>query len=81
MAVHPVRVDRAKLFGALLADDLRDCITPFTHTRRAVREHLNRPGERKTFIKTVPVHKDKNDFPPLEYLHVELIMQQNFIVA
>lgn len=40
MAVHPVRVDGAKLLGALLANDLWDRIAPFAHTRRTVRTHL-----------------------------------------
>lgn len=40
VAVHPVRVDGAELLGALLADDLRNCMAPFAHTWGAVRAHL-----------------------------------------
>lgn len=36
VAVHSVGVDRAELFGALLADDLRNCIAPFPYTWGAV---------------------------------------------
>lgn len=40
VTIHPVRVDRAELFGPLLADDLRDRIAAFSHTRGTVGTYL-----------------------------------------